>query len=355
MIARCLFILILSLSVMNSSGQEYPDYQWKFMDDPGPAGWDTTALHKLKQFILDSTAITGFMIVRKGMVVFAYGDLEENSYLASCRKSVLAMLYGEYIKSGEINLDQSLKELGIDDIGGLLPQEKEATVRDIISARSGVFHPASLPGDYLAFAPARGSVKHGEYWLYNNWDFNMAGYIFEKQTNKNIYDEVERKLVVPLHMQDWNRSLQQKGGDTNKSLYAAYPMWFSTRDMARIGALMLNNGEWGGKQIIDKAWISEMTTARTRSTEIKEHVPDLRNTGYDWGYGYMWWLWENVKDERLVGAYSAFGNMGQSISVFPKIQTVIVYKTKSDYERETPSLARYKVLTLGVQAFKFKK
>jgi len=154
------------------------------------------------------------------------------------------MIYGVHIRSGEIRLNKTVKELGLDDVGGLLPVEKEATIKDIISARSGIYHPASYPGDFLSLAPKRGTVKHGTYWLYSNWDFNAAGYIFEKETGKNIYDEVERQLAVPLQMQDWKRSLQQKEGDSTRSVYPAYPMWFSTRDMPRIGLLMLNEGKW---------------------------------------------------------------------------------------------------------------
>ncbi|MDR3713162.1 MAG: serine hydrolase [Puia sp.] len=344
-----IFLLLLSPSLLLRA-QEYPDYNWQYAQNPGGAGWDKGQLEKLRKFLIDSTSITGFLIIHREKIVFEYGDIRENSYIASCRKSVLSMIYGEHVKSGEIDLNKSLKDLGIDDVGGLLPVEKEATVKDIISARSGVFHPASYLGDYLAYAPKRGSVMPGKYWLYSNWDFNMAGYIFEKETRRNIYDEVERILVLPLHMQDWNRSLQHKEGDTTRSFYEAYPMWFSTRDMARIGQLMLNKGEWGGRQIIDEDWIREMLTPRTSFTEINDHIPDYRNTGYDFGYGYMWWLWQHTDDDRFKGAYSALGNMGQCISVFPAIDAVIVYKTKSAYERETPFLARYRVLTLAVKS-----
>ncbi len=78
------------------------------------------------------------------------------------------MLYGKYITSGYINLNKTLRELQIDDLQGLSEGEKEATVRDVISARSAVFHPASNLGDYLEYAPKRGLHKLGSYWLYSN-------------------------------------------------------------------------------------------------------------------------------------------------------------------------------------------
>jgi CubicO group peptidase (beta-lactamase class C family) len=323
---------------------------WRTLDNPEHEGWNADRLGNLKKFIIDSTPITGFMMTFKGKVVFTHGDLGENSFIASCRKSVLALLYGAYVKAGVLNLDKSLKELSVDDIGGLLPVERQATIRDLISARSGVFHPASYPGDFLEYAPQRGSVKPGTYWLYSNWDFNVAGTIFEKLTGRNIYDEVERVLAEPLHMQDWRRSLQHKEGDTTRSEYPAYPMWFSTRDMARIGQLMLNKGRWGDRQVVDEAWVNEILRPRTEFTEIDSHIPLFRNTGYHFGYGYMWWLWQQVSDDRFRDACSAFGNGGQSISVFPAVDVVVAYKTKDDYERVTSFPAMLKVLALAVQS-----
>jgi hypothetical protein len=40
------------------------------------------------------------VVLYDGQVVYEYGNIEEISYLASCRKSVLAMLYGKYVEDG---------------------------------------------------------------------------------------------------------------------------------------------------------------------------------------------------------------------------------------------------------------
>jgi CubicO group peptidase (beta-lactamase class C family) len=340
---------VLLCVCLNARGQENPKKEWEELKVK--SGWNLKRLDTLHSFLVDSTPVTGYMVVQRGKVVFQFGDVVENSYIASCRKSVLAMIYGQYVTSGKINLDKTVKELGLDDVDGLLPVEKEATILDIISARSGIYHPASYPGDFLSLAPKRGSVKHGTYWLYSNWDFNVAGYIFEKETGRNIYDEVERQLAIPLGMQDFKRSLQQKEGDSSRSVYPAYPMWFSTRDMARIGLLMLNKGTWGDQQLIDKSWVTDMVSPKTNSAEMDKNVPIFRKDPHRFGYGYLWWLWQNVSDKRLTGGYSAIGSMGQSITVFPAVDMVIVYKTKSDYERNTNFNATLKLLTYAAQSY----
>ena len=151
-------------------------------------------MDKVKAYI-ENIKTTGLLVVVGGKVLFEYGDIQQLSYIASVRKSVLAMLYGNYVAEGTIKLDTSLKELGIDDHGGLLPVEQQATIDDLITARSGIYHPASNGGDSSADAPERGSQKPGEYFLYNNWDFNCAGFIFEKLTGKDIYDA--SRVILP--------------------------------------------------------------------------------------------------------------------------------------------------------------
>jgi len=339
-----LIAAILVLLGAPAFGDEIPGKSWISHPHPESDDWDMAKLKELRRYIIEHSAITGFIIVYRGRVVFEYGDVKENSYIASCRKSLLAMIYGPYVESGVIDLKKTVAQMQMDDVGGLLPVEREATIGDIISARSGIFHPASYSGDYLEFAPQRGSVRPGSYWLYSNWDFNAAGYIFEKETGRNIYDEFQRLIADPIELQDWDRNLQKKEGDLSRSIYPAYPMWLSTRDMARVGLLMLRGGDWGGHKVIDTKWIQEMLTSRTSYLEVNKNIPSYRNAPFGLGYGYMWWLWQNVPDSRLTGGYSALGSMGQSITVFPAIGTVIAYKTKDAYERETPFEARFRVL-----------
>jgi CubicO group peptidase (beta-lactamase class C family) len=152
---------------------------------------------------------TGLMVVKRGRVIYEYGDVKKLSYLASVRKSVLSMLYGPYVANGKIRLDATLKELGMSDVGGLLPIEERAKVIDLITARSGVYHPVD-EGDDPSKTPKRGSKEPGTYWFYNNWDFNAAGAVFERMSDKNIYDALRDDLAIPIGMQDFDPTRQQK-------------------------------------------------------------------------------------------------------------------------------------------------
>ncbi|HEX2092561.1 MAG TPA: serine hydrolase, partial [Longimicrobiaceae bacterium] len=269
------------------SAYVYPGAEWERVAHPESIGWSRPGLDSVRAR-LSQLPTTGFLAVVGGRVLLEHGDVRALSYLASVRKSVLSMLFGRYVTGGTVDLEETLAELGIDDVGGLSEQEKQATVRHLLSARSGVYHPASNPGDNLADAPPRGSQRPGTYFLYSNWDFNALGTIFERKTGRNLYDALESDLARPLGMQDFDRWLQEKSGDTTRSVHRAYHMILSTRDMARLGYLMLREGSWAGTQVVPRAWVRESTRA---VTPVHEMNPAALRRG-PFGYGYLWWVWD---------------------------------------------------------------
>lgn len=327
-------LLTAPLAAQVAAQPVFPGEAWDYVgkDALSAYGWSPEVLEKTTKFIRDESNTTGLVVVDRGRVVYQFGDIEELSYVASVRKSILAMLYGYWVENGTINLETTLADLGFDDVGGLLPAEKEATIHQLITARSGVYHPASYSGDDLDKAPPRGSQKPGTYMLYSNWDFNAAGAAFEQLTKRDIYDELQAQLAVPLQFEDWDRSVQQKAGDLTVSRYPAYPIWVSTRDMARIGYLMLREGSWNGRQLISKDWVHRITSV---VTPVEEMNPVDRRDGY-FGYGYMWWVWDGPKAiGPFDGAYTARGAVGQWITVFPSLDLVIAHKTHNIYQRAT--------------------
>jgi CubicO group peptidase (beta-lactamase class C family) len=304
----------------------WPAATWDSIRDPRTAGWTRSGLDSVRA-VLSTKETTGFVAIVGGRKLMTYGNIDTVTYLASVRKSVLSMLFGNYVRNGTVDLSKSLADLGIDDVGGLTDAEKQATVKDLITARSGVFHQASNAGDDLASAPPRGSQKHGTYMLYSNWDFNALGGAFEIMTKRDIYDALESDLARPIGMQDFNRALHRKTGDSTRSRYLAYHMNFSTRDMARLGYLMLRQGKWKGRQLVPADWVVESTRPFTPVTEM--NPPDRRSGPY--GYGYLWWVWDGPKRTgAFEGAYGAHGAFGQYIIVMPKLDLVVAHKTRPD-------------------------
>jgi CubicO group peptidase (beta-lactamase class C family) len=324
----------------------FPGASWERVYVPEETGWSRegilAALDKLK-----TMTTTALVAVADGRILFDYGDPAELSYLASVRKSILAILYGVYVERGKVDLTKTLAALKVTDVGGLSAQELEATVADLLSARSGVYHPASNAGDNLADAPPRGSQKHGTYFLYSNWDFNALGTIFEQETGTGIYDALEAELARPLQMEDFRRDLQRKSGNLQVSQHPAYHMWLSTRDMARVGLLMLREGRWRGKTVVSRDWVRKITSPITRTTEM--NPAGLRNGR--WGYGYLWWVFDGPTAQGpYEGAYSGQGAGGQYITVLPQIGLVVAHKLNTENRKPVSSKDYFDLVDLIVRA-----
>ena len=319
-------------AVSAAAANVYPAAEWERWPAPEAAGYSGAGLAAAEERLREIDT-TSFLVIVGGRVLFEYGDVSELSYLASVRKSILSMLYGIHEARGEIDLDDTLAELGIDDVQGLTDAEKQATIRNLLMARSGIYHPASNSGDNLADAPPRGSQAPGAYYLYSNWDFNALGSIFEQETGQSIYDAFQVDLANPLRLQEYDRSRHRRSGNAESSRHLAYHFTLSTRDMARIGYLMLREGRWENQRIVPADWVRESTSALT---PLEEMNPPGRREGRQ-GYGYLWWVFDgpNVSG-AWEGAFTGNGAYGQYIAVFPALDMVVVNKTAvPPYERQT--------------------
>lgn len=300
----------------------FPGAEWERIAEPEAVGFSTQGLEDLREHV-EQLPSTGLVVVVDGHLLFENGNIADTSYIASVRKSVLAMLYGNYVADGTIDLNKTLAELEMSDIGGLSEQEQAATIADLLGARSGVYHEASNSGDNLADAPPRNSQKHGEYFLYSNWDFNALGFIFEQETGNNIYDALQTDLVDKLGFQDFNRATHRKSGDSRKSNYLAYHMNLSARDLARLGWCMLCEGQWDNQQVVPKGWTRKISSL---ITPVGEMNPEPMKSGV-LGYGYLWWIFDGPKVSGFYdGTYTGIGAGGQFLTVVPKLNMVVAHK-----------------------------
>jgi CubicO group peptidase (beta-lactamase class C family) len=332
-LAALLACIVLSgpaRAVSSSQSFVFPAAEWQRITDPTAAGYCQAGLDaataRAKQ--LATTAMT---VVVGGRVLWEYGDQQFISYLASVRKSILAMMFGKPVASGVIKLDRTMAELGIDDVGGLLPEERKATVADLLAARSGVYHDAANAactgcGSTMGDPPGpRGSVPHGSHFLYNNWDFNALGTVFEKATGEDIYDAFERDFAKPMQFQDFDRAQQRKTVNARASIHPAYHFYLSSRDMARVGYLMLRDGRWGAREIVPREWVRRITTV---VTPVADMNPASLRAG-PFGYGYLWWIWDGPFNTAAYrGAYTGQGAIGQFITVLPSLDMVVAHKTR---------------------------
>lgn len=328
----CLTITACCFGADNSK-LSFPGKEWEKVK-PEAAGFSSTRLAVVNAW-LKTQQTTALHVSIRGRVVLEYGDAARVSKVASVRKSVLAMLFGKYADQGKFNPNSTVEELGLQDVQPFLPIEKTATLQHLLTARSGIYLPTANEG-LTALMPRRGSQAPGTYFQYHNWDFNAAGTAFEKLTDKDIFAALEEDLAKPLAMQDFDRARQRKNNEMPITKHPEYAMYLSTRDMARLGLLMLADGQWVDKQVMPKRWAGEITKLVTHATELHPMAIGAYQTQIGrWGYGTLWWVWDapvwpGALTGPYQGAFTAIGANGQYITVLPALDLVFAHKVDFD-------------------------
>ena len=246
--------------------------------------------------------------------LLSVGEPSATMHCRSIRKPLLGALFGRPVIDGAIDLDATLADLGIDDNvpPPLTSSERAARVRDLLTCRSGVYHPSNHQTRSVTLPP-RGTHQPGTHFLYNNWDFNALGTILERHTSKGMFNDFADTIATPSGMQDFDRS-QQHYDIEPWSEHRTYAFHFSTRDLARFGQLYLRGGQHGGSTIIPPEWVIASTRAHTKT----DNGPS---------YGYLWCVAHNgqlfagtaVPD----GSFAAYGTGSQFLLVIPALDRVI--------------------------------
>lgn len=249
----------------------------------------------------------------------------------SMAKSIISLLVGCAIDDGSIkNVDQPVSDF--------LPEwtsfdGKVLTIKDLLTMSAGVEWDESHSSLFSKTTEAyygkdlwkltqteKLIKKPGVDFNYQSGVSQILAFLLQKATGKSVSDYASEKLWTPIHAEEnalW--SLDRKDG-TEKA-YCCFNT--NARDYARLGQLVLNNGKWNGKQLVDSNYIKQATSPATwlnftrrlkpGETIIPEPVPCKI-------YGYQFWI---VNYKGLNIPYMR-GILGQYIFVIPELDAVIV-------------------------------
>ncbi len=285
--------------------------------------------------------IDSILIVREGRLVFEeyfYYHSRTNAHdIASVSKSITSLLIGLAIEQGHIG---SVQDKILTYFPEYLPLQQEdarkdnITIEDLLTMRSGLecddWDPASR-SYYLKNQPNRADeiefilnipleTAPGTDFSYCTWGTVVLNALLIKTTGMELPEYANKNLFQPLGI----RSVVWRG---------PYGTWKNTdgvalmtsRDMAKIGQLMLQKGNWNGEEILPEAWIEQ-------STRQSESLPFNETWGK--GYGYLWWISDVPIPGGMIHSFAASGHGGQVIAVFPDMDMIIVL-TGSNYEDDT--------------------
>ncbi|MCF7752547.1 beta-lactamase family protein [Bacillus subtilis subsp. subtilis] len=167
---------------------------------------------------------------------------------------------------------------------------------------------------------------HGRAHAYCTADSFVLGAVLERATQMPLADYAAQALERPLGISrsHWNRSpegIGMGGGGTR----------YRSRDLARLGELVLAGGRWQGKQLIPADYVAAMVSAQARTDD-----------GSD--YGYQWWGIPLQVDGREQTVWAMSGNGGNYVFVIPQKKLVAVV-TSSAYNRSFAHPQSRRILT----------
>lgn len=146
----------------------------------------------------------------------------------------------------------------------------------------------------------------GERFNYNGGGTAALAHILARRVGEPLPDYARKVLFEPLGISDWEWVSDVRGRPLAFSGLRMRPV-----DVARIGRMILQRGQWQGRQVVPAEWIDASMRPRI-------------NTGDGLQYGYQWWAGKVDVDGRHYAWHAAFGNGGQRLYMLPELDMVVV-------------------------------
>ncbi|MCK4628942.1 MAG: serine hydrolase, partial [Sedimentisphaerales bacterium] len=206
-------------------------------------------------------------------------------------------------------------------------------------------------GSHSPLVPTDPAFAPGAKFSYFDDAMSMFGYVLTKIAGTDLESYFRKHIARPIGMKDSSWEWRDNYDNTDRTLSnpegvdvrsAPGGMNITAREMARLGHLFLNRGNWNGKQIVSSKWVDEATrvqvppTMKYRDDSRRQRRLGSRGVGT---YGYGWWvngigrtgtrLWPDAP----VGTYYAPGYNNNMCIVIPEWNMVIVRMGTSGYPR----------------------
>jgi CubicO group peptidase (beta-lactamase class C family) len=156
---------------------------------------------------------------------------------------------------------------------------------------------------YLFLRPM--AAPPGMRFNYNGGGTSLLAELLARHTGMPLGEFARTHLFEPLGITRWEWTCDLR----------ARPLAFSglrllPADLARIGQLVLQRGQWQGRQLLPAAWVDDA---------IQPHI----DTGDGRQYGYHWWLGKLDALGRGHQWVGALGNGGQRLYIMPSLDLVV--------------------------------
>ncbi len=218
-------------------------------------------------------------------------------------KSYVSMAIGLLAEDGLLSLDDRLVTFFPEKIDRPLPKYMEdLTIRQMLTmttcgGSAYWFSEEDPDRTHLYFAPRNNTRPAGTLWEYDSSGSQVMGALVEKLTGKNLFDFMNGRIFKHLGTFKTAEILKTRNGDS----WGDSALVCTARDMASFGRLLMKEGSWNGRQLINADYVRKATSA----------VVDNRENchGYVFAHGYGYQIWRTEENSF------AFNGMGCQLTV----------------------------------------
>jgi CubicO group peptidase (beta-lactamase class C family) len=270
--------------------------------------------------------LNSFLLVKNGTLIceeYFYGyTMNDLHQIESSTKSITSLLIGIARDKKMISdINEPLYQVFPSYHHLAVGEYSNITIAHLLSMTSGFsneYEPYQTI-NRMEFSLQRKLIeKSGHRFIYDGGNTEILGAILKTKTGNYADVFAEKYLFSPLGIvkYDWSQLKQDSFPCMGGSLQLC------PRDLAKIGLLVLNSGNFNNQQIVSAEWIKESTTFKTNT-----HI-----MGDD--YGYHWWDITISSNGNNYEAIWANGLGSQFIYIIPELNVVIV-TTGHNYENDS--------------------
>lgn len=272
----------------------------------------------------------------KGEIGVVAHNRETLHDLRSISKSVVALAALIAHSQGKIkDLDQSIFDFFPEYASLAQGDKRNITVRHALTMTPGLewnegfsysnpsntAYQMNRAPDTIKFVLSRKLInKPGTKFEYSGGTTQLLAAIIKKTTGSNIEEFTRNHLLTPLGITRYEWAELKPGQpDADSGLR------LRSRDLAKIGLLLVNGGTWNGKRIVPEELIADAMAEHAK-------VSADEKTGEVVTYGYQIWRFAFRPEENWPSFFIELaGNGGQKVHIDPKTKAMVVI-TAANYD-----------------------
>lgn len=308
-----LILVMIAVTVMQAQTGDLP------RSTPAQQGLSTLAVSQMVDSLLalPETEIHHVMVVRHGHVVAevhpAPFRAEDAHTLYSASKTFVALAVGLAIADNRLRLDDRVAAIMHDQLPDTVSDAlAQMTVRNLLTMSSGITPDWSMRNrvtDWERTWLAKPVKEPGEHLLYDSMSTYMLSAIVQRVTGKTVLQLLNERVFAPMHITEVDWQLSPSGVCTG-----GWGLRLQAESLAKVGVLMLQRGQWEGRQLVPEQWVDEMTTRHINYDNADGQAPT------DGNQGYCYQVWRC----KWPTAYRADGALGQYVVMDPASDIVVV-------------------------------